>query len=125
MDLIGSLTDSNNVRGITLNSQQIDLFNIIKQAQSREEAMQKISEYLEDILQASKLSKEMSSQGLSTEQKIKRIVEEKANNVPNKEEFLKFLSKNAMQIRANWDTREGLEKLFEGQEIDRTYIDEI
>jgi len=125
MDLIGSLTGSNNVRGITLNNQQIDLFNIIEQAQSREEAMQKISEYLEDILQASKLSKEMSSQGLSTAQKIKRIVEEKADNVPNKEEFLKFLYKNTMQIRANWDTREGLEKLFEGQEIDSTYIDEI
>lgn len=125
MDLIGSLTGSNNVRGITLNNQQIDLFNIIEQAQSREEAMQKISEYLEDILQASKLSKEMSSQGLSTAQKIKRIVEEKADNVPDKEEFLKFLYKNAMQIRANWDTRESLEKLFEGQEIDSTYIDEI
>lgn len=125
MDLIGSLTDSNNVRGITLNSQQIDLFNIIEQDQSREEAVQKINEYLEDILQASKLSKEMTSQGLSTAQKIKKIVEEKADNVPNKEEFLKFLYKNAMQIRANWDTREGLEKLFEGQEIDSTYIDEI
>lgn len=39
MDLIGSLTGSNNVRGITLNNQQIDLFNIIEQAKSREEAM--------------------------------------------------------------------------------------
>ena len=125
MDLIGSLTGSNNVRGITLNNQQIDLFNIIEQTQSREEAIQRINEYLEDILQASKLSKEMSSQGLSTAQKIKRIVEEKADNVHNKEEFLKFLYQNAMQIRANWDTREGLEKLFEGQEIDSTYIDEI
>lgn len=125
MDLIGSLTGPNNVRGITLNSQQIDLFNIIEQAQSREEAVQKISEYLEDILQASKISKEMDAQRLNTRQKIKKIVEEKADNVPNKEEFLKFLYKNAMQIRANWDTREGLEKLFEGQEIDSTYIDEI
>lgn len=41
MDLIGSLTDVNNVRGITLSSQQIDLFNIIEQAQSREEAVKK------------------------------------------------------------------------------------
>ena len=60
MDLIGSLTGSNNVRGITLNNQQIDLFNIIEQAQSHEEAMQRINEYLEDILQANKLSKEIS-----------------------------------------------------------------
>jgi len=121
-DLIGSLTGSNSVRGITLNSQQIDLFNIIEQAQSPEEAIQK---YLEEILQASKLSKEMSSQGLSTDQKIIKIVKEKANNVPNREAFLKFLADNKMQIRANWDTREALEKLFEGQEIDSTYIDEI
>ena len=44
MDLIGSLTDENNVRGITLNSQNIDLFNIIEQSKSREEAMQKKEE---------------------------------------------------------------------------------
>ena len=128
MDLIGSLTGSNNVRGITLNNQQIDLFNIIEQMNKKtltlEQAIQRVNEYLGDILQASKLSKEMSSQGLSTAQKIKRIVEEKADNV-SEEEFLKFLYKNPMQIRANWDTREGLEKLFEGQEIDSTYIDEI
>lgn len=125
MDLIGSLTNSNNIRGITLNSQQIDLFNIIEQAQSREEAMQRINEYLEDILRANKISKEMSSQGLSTAQKIKRVVDERANSVSNKEEFFKFLSKYAMPIRANWDTREGLEKFFQGQDIDNTYIDEI
>lgn len=39
MDLIGSLTDKSNVGGITLNSQHIDLFNIIEQARSREEAV--------------------------------------------------------------------------------------
>lgn len=73
MDLIGSLTGSNNVRGITLNNQQIDLFNIIEQMNkktlTREQAIQRVNEYLGDILQASKLSKEMSSQGLSTAQK--------------------------------------------------------
>ena len=67
----------------------------------------------------------MSSKGLDTNAKIKRIVEEKANSVPDKEKFLKFLSENKMQIRANWDTREGLEKLFEGKEVDSTCIDEI
>ena len=44
MDLIGSLTDKSNVRGITLNSQNIDLFNIIEQAQSRKEAVQRVYE---------------------------------------------------------------------------------
>ena len=63
MDLIGSLTGLNNVRGITLNSQQIDLFNIIEQMNkktlTREQAIQRVNEYLGDILQASKLSKEI------------------------------------------------------------------
>ena len=129
MDLIGSLNGANNIRGITLNSQQIDLFNIIEQMNkktlTREQAIQRVNEYLGDILQASKLSKEMSSQGLSTNEKIQKIVKEKANNVPNKDDFLKFLSENKMQIRANWDTREGLERLFQGQNIDSTYIDVI
>ena len=77
MDLIGSLTDVNNVRGITLSSQQIDLFNIIEQAQSREEAVKKVYEYLDGILQANKMSKEMNLQRLNTAQKIKRVVDEK------------------------------------------------
>lgn len=127
MDLMQSI--NNNIRGITLNSQQIDLFNIIVQMNEKtltqEQAIQRVNEYLGDILQASKLSKEMSSQGLSTNEKIQKIVKEKAKNVPNKDDFLKFLSENKMQIRANWDTREGLERLFQGQNIDSTYIDEI
>ena len=55
---------------------------------------------MEDILQASKLSKEMSSQGLSTAQKIKRIVEEKADNVPNKEECLEQLYQAGIEIKS-------------------------
>ncbi len=125
MDLIGSLADKSNVRGITLNSQNIDLFNIIEQAQSREDAVQRVYEYLDGILQANRMSKEMNSQGLSTTQKVKRVVDEKASSVPNKDEFLKFLLGNAMQIRANWDSKESLEKLFEGKEVDSTYIDTI
>lgn len=125
MDLIGSLADKSNVRGITLNSQNIDLFNIIEQAQSRKEAVQRVYEYLDGILQANRMSKEMNSQGLSTTQKVKRVVDEKASSVPNKDEFLKFLLGNAMQIRANWDSKESLEKLFEGKEVDSTYIDTI
>ena len=100
MDLIGSLTDKSNVRGITLNSQNIDLFNIIEQAQSREEAVQRVYEYLDGILQANRLSKEMNSQGLNIEQKIKRVVEEKASSVPDKDKdkFLEFLLGNLITI---------------------------
>ena len=125
MGLIESLSDSNSVRGITLNSQNIDLFNIIEQAQSREDAVQRVYEYLDGILQANRMSKEMNSQGLSTTQKIKRVVDEKASSVPNKDEFKKFLLGNAMQIRENWGSRETLEKLFESMKVDSTYIDTI
>lgn len=125
MDLIGSLTEVNNVRGITLNSQQIDLFNIIEQAQNHEEAVQKVYEYLYGILQANKISKEMNSQRLNTAQKIKRVVDEKATSLSNKDEFLSFLLENAIKIRENWNSKERLEQLFEGKEVDSAYIDTI
>src|SRR5574344_936447 len=114
MDLIGSLTGTNDVRGITLNSQNIELFNIIESAQRREEAIERIYKYLDEILQADNY------------QKISRIVEEKtSSNIADKNKFGKFLNENKMQIRANWDSREALESLFEGQNVDSTYIDEI
>ena len=125
MDLIGSLTDKNNVRGITLSSQNIDLFNIIEQSKSHKEAVQRVYEYLDGILQANRMSKEMNTQGLSTIQKIKRVIDEKVTNISNKYEFLNFLLGNAMQIRANWESKENLEKLFEGKEVDASYIDAI
>ncbi len=125
MDLIGSLTDENTVRGITLNSQNIDLFNIIKQSQSHEEAVQRVYEYLDEISQTSQMSKEMNSKGLTTTQKIRKVVDEKVTNIPNKDDFLNFLLENAMQIRANWESKESLEKLFDGKEIDPAYIDTI
>ena len=125
MDLMGSLNGKNNVRGITLNSQNIDLFNIIEQSQSREETVQKVNEYLDGILQASIMSRKMNSQGLSTAQKIERVVDEKVSGLINKDDFLNFLLKNAIQIRASWDSKERLERLFYGKEIDSTYINTI
>ena len=92
-----------------------DLFNIIEQAQSHEEAVQKVYEYLDVILQANRMSKEMNSQRLNTAQKIKRVVDEKATSVPNKDDFFKFLLENTMQIRLNWDSKERLEELFNGK----------
>lgn len=124
MDLISSLTGKGNARGITLNSQNIDLFNIIEQTLNREEAVQKVYDYLDEILQASKFSQKINSQGLNTEQKIKKIVDE-ISTLSGNSEFLNFLLQYSTQIRANWDTKETLEKLFEGEEIDNSYIDEI
>lgn len=139
MDLISSLSKKGNIRGITLNSQQLDLFNLIEKAKIEiakakseiekakieEEAIQSINEYLEGILEAHQFSKENHLQRLNKTQKIKKVVDEKATHVPNTEEFYEFLLSNSIQIASNWDSREKLEELFKGQEIDSTYIDEI
>ena len=125
MDFIGSLDGLNNEKGITLNNQQIDLFNIIEKAQNQEEAIQKINEYLTDILQVYKTSERFSTQNLSTFNKIKIIVEENAKYVANKEEFIKFLLKNVKQIKENWDKKENLKTIFENQKVDIAYIEEI
>ena len=120
-----SLSNKGNVRGITLNNQLIDLFNLIDTAESREEASNSVIKYLYDILQANELSKEMDKQGLNRQQRIKKVVQEKVENIENKEEFLKFLLENAMEINANWESRENLESFLEGKEIDSSYIDAI
>jgi len=114
MDLMESI--DSNIRGITLNNQQIDLFNILK---NNEESVEKIYEYLSEILLASN----MESNGLSTDERIIKVVEEKSNISDKK--FLGFLNANKMQIRANWDSRETLEQFFKDKGIDETYIDEI
>ena len=125
MGLIESISNKGNVRGITLNNQLIDLFDFIDTAKSREEASNSINKYLHDILQANKLSKEMDRQRLNRQQRIKKVVQEKVENIENKEEFLKFLLENAMEINANWESRENLESFLEGKEIDSSYIDAI
>lgn len=73
MDLIESLKDQETVRGITLNSQLIDLFSIIEQSTTEDEAKQKIYEYLSKILQANSTYKKMSSKNMTVEEKIKNV----------------------------------------------------
>ena len=81
MGLIESISNKGNVRGITLNNQLIDLFDFIDTAKSREEASNSINKYLHDILQANKLFKEMDRQRLNRQQRIKKVVQEKVENI--------------------------------------------
>ena len=46
MDLIESINTEENVKGVTLNSQEIDLFNINELSKSEEDAKKGVIEYL-------------------------------------------------------------------------------
>lgn len=54
MDLIESLENENTVRGIALNKQIIDLFNIIEESSNRQEAINRVNQYLEENKEAYK-----------------------------------------------------------------------
>lgn len=125
MDLIESLENENTVRGIALNKQIIDLFNIIEESSNRQEAINRVNQYLEEILEANKIIEEAKSQRLNTAQRIKKVVDEKAHTVSDKEKFYNFLLENETQISLHWDSKEKLEKLFVDKEIESTYINEI
>ena len=56
MDLIESANFPNNTRGITLNHQEVDLFNIIDTAKDEDEAKRRINDYLRGLFEASKRS---------------------------------------------------------------------
>ena len=123
MDLIGSLADENNFRGITLTSDLIYLFNLIEENKKDE-----VYAFLEGILQGKAMYEEMESQGLTTGQKIKKVVEEKLDYLSDKKSFLGFLNTcNLMQIRAHMDTRESLESYFKSSniQVESEYIDAI
>ena len=127
MDLMGKLTVGNGIRGITLNSQEIDLFDIIEQAQSQEEAVGKTNRYLRDMLEGKIIHDQMEAQRLGTIEKVKRVIREKIDFLPDKEAFFNFLMKenDPMQIRAHLASREELERFFSGKKIDPLFIDAI
>ncbi|MBR5227432.1 MAG: endo-1,4-beta-xylanase [Clostridia bacterium] len=117
MDLIKSLNSNGDIRGIALNSQEIDLFNLL----DKDDNVNEIYNYLNGILQASKED----YIGMPLGKKISKVVDDKCK-LENKDKFKLFLLKNAKVIAKNWDSRENLEKiLLEGQHITPEYIDEI
>lgn len=117
MNLIESLNRSDDIRGIALNSQEIDLFNLL----DKDDNVNEIYNYLIGILQASKED----YTGMSLGRKISKVVDDKCK-FENNDKFKLFLLKNARAIAKNWDSRENLEKiLLEGQSIPPEYIDEI
>ena len=122
MDLFESIKGKNNIRGITLTSDLIYLFNLIEENRNDE-----VYAFLKGILQGKAMYEEMEAQRLTTGQKIKKVVEEKLD-LSDKKAFLEFLSTcNLMQIRTHMDTRESLENYFKKSNIQvkSEYIDAI
>lgn len=117
MSLIESINRNDDIRGIALNSQEIDLFNLL----DKDDNVNEIYNYLIGILQASKED----YTGMSLGKKISKVVDDKCK-LENTDKFKLFILKNARAIAKNWDSRENLEKiLLDGQSIPPEYIDEI
>ena len=73
MDLIESINTEENVKGVTLNSQEIDLFNIIELSKSEEDAKKGVIEYLKKLFDA---RKRKDLKNMSIESKVQKIIGE-------------------------------------------------
>ena len=123
MDLIESVNLPNNTRGITLNHQEVDLFNIIDTAKDEDEAKRRINDYLRGLFEASKRS---DLKRLSLADKIKQVIEENDSvDQTMKKEMSEFIFSHALDIRKCWDSREKLEGYFEEQGKDPIYVDAV
>ena len=123
MDLIESANLPNNTRGITLNHQEVDLFNIIDTAKDEDEAKRRINDYLRGLFEASKRS---DLKRLSLADKIKQVIEENDSvDQTMKKEMSEFIFSHALDIRKYWDSREKLEGYFEEQGKDPIYVDAV
>ena len=125
MDLIESIKKSEVSRGVALNNQLIYLFNMIEENNDSEERFKKVTDYLEGLFLANKMFEETKAQGLSAFQKIKKVVEEKSDDIEDKDDFYDFLIKNVTKIAKNWGNQTRLERAFKNEDINPQYIDEI
>lgn len=123
MDLMESIKTQGNVRGITLNSLEVDLFNIIETAKSKEDAIEKVNEKLRELFLA---SKRRDLNRLPLERRVKKLVDENDNvDVKKKKEVSDFIIAHALEIKKCWDSKESLEKYFESCGKDASYVDVI
>lgn len=119
-----------NIRGITLTSQEIDLFNIIQNSKPQDQA-EEIYKYLKGILKVRELTRNQNrvNPDSNTLQKMKKTVElEKLGLKSEKDKatFKQLLkSSDLNKMRAYMDSRERLEKFFQGQGVDDKFIDAV
>ena len=114
MDLIGSIeTKNGNIRGITLNYQEVDLFSIIETAKSREEAAQRVGKYLTDLFEA---RKRKDLKRLPLEARIGQVLKENESvDDKTRSQMVDFIVAHALEIRSNWDSKENLDEYMVSQ----------
>ncbi|MBO5348740.1 MAG: endo-1,4-beta-xylanase [Clostridia bacterium] len=128
MGLMESIDKS--IRGITLTSQEIDLFNIIQNSKSQDQA-EEIYKYLKGILKVRELTRnpDLVNPDSDTLQKMIKTVElEKLGLKSEKDKatFKQLLkSSDLNKMRAYMDSRDRLEKFFQGKGVDNIYIDAV
>ena len=111
MDLIGSIENKNgNVRGITLNYQEVDLFSIIETSKSREEATERVGRYLGDLLEARKRN---DLRRLPLDARINQILEENESvDDKTRSQMVDFIVSHALEIRSKWGSKESLDEFM-------------
>lgn len=129
---MGLIESIDNIRGITLTSQEIELFNIIKNAESRrEKPNDEIYKFLKGILKVRELTRDpkfVNPDSDTLQKMIKTVELEKLGlkSDKDKEAFKQLLkSSDIIKMRAYMDSRESLEKFFQGKGIDNKFIDAI
>ena len=123
MDLIESINTEENVKGVTLNSQEIDLFNIIELSKSEEDAKKGVIEYLKKLFDA---RKRKDLKNMSIESKVQKIIGEK-DTIDNKTkiDMMNFILSNQSQIAKLWRDKDALGSFIQSNGKDSRYLDII
>lgn len=128
MGLMESIDKS--IRGITLTSQEIDLFNIIQNFKSQDQA-EEIYKYLKGISKARELTRNpnLVNPDSDTLQKMIKTVKLEKLGLKSEEDKATFKqllkSSDVNKMRAYMDSRESLEKFFQGKGVDNKFINAI
>ena len=106
-----------------LNQQEVYLFNIIERAKDEKEAAEQIKQYLGGFFAARK-RKDLKS--LHRELKVKQIISENNGiDEKRKNEVIEYILANGLEIGGHWQSREKLEKYFEGKGKDEIYVQAV
>ena len=123
MDLMESIDRQKNVKGITLNSQEIDLFNIIEFSKNENEAKQGVITYLKNLFDG---RKRKDLKALPIQQRVKKIIDE-LDGIDSKTrgEMYSFIMNNTMDIAKRWGDKDALAEFIQDNGKDPVYVDSI
>ncbi len=121
MELMESIKGENAVRGITLNRQHIELFNLL--GNGSQEDVKRVCNYLKDLYGYQTLD-----DSLSLGEKVKIVLEKDEDlSTDERAELTSFLSKieNALKIRNCWEDENKVKKVFEENGLNPKYSSSI